>query len=148
MSDMIAFGYARLDEEEAAAKAAKQGRWTADHWERGWRVLDGPDELKATLVAWSPGPVLAENEQQSRATADYIAGHDPARELRDIEHKRAILAAHAPVGGFDGELHDAMVCGTCGDTSFITGEFGGEPYPCATVRRLIARWDDHPDFKA
>ena len=97
MSDLAAFLKARLNEDEAAAKAAA--------------IPDGPE--------WSlPGPVPGEEQNA------HIARHDPARMLREVEAKRAILAllASAPVEdvnvGIELEIQ----------------------------RHMAAVWSDHPDF--
>ena len=72
--DLAAFLRARLDEDEAAARAAADGPWTSS----------GP-------YVDAPGAGII---MQARHTEDaaHAARHDPARVLREVEAKRAILA--------------------------------------------------------
>lgn len=77
MDDLTAFVRARLDEDEAAAQDPARvwpGPWTADRCE----VSDsGGVTVVRDEYHWGPMP--------------HIARHDPARVLRDIAAKRAIL---------------------------------------------------------
>lgn len=71
----LAFAAARLDEDEAAAKAVKNRNWA---------------------MAVIPGPELAADVRE------HIIRHDPARVLREVEAGRRILARHSPAGGMAG----------------------------------------------
>jgi hypothetical protein len=66
VSDLVSFYAARLDEDEAAAKA---------------------QEFRGTVVLYSDG-------EPTRAEAEYFATMNPARVLREVEAGRAILAAY------------------------------------------------------
>lgn len=125
MNGIIEFGYARLDEEEAAAKTAASGvgpDWvfdTADDWlcsAKGIFLADLSDP-KDPVTPVQVGPFLARN--------------DPSAVLRDIEGKRAIVRsleiASREVGGSDHALvRDVWE---------------------QAVRNLLMRWDDHPDYE-
>ena len=87
MSDaaaMVAFLEARLDEEEAAAKGPpgwKLEHWSAVHYKtsaslREWRVDAEPRCI---------------TDQVARGDAEHIARYDPARVLREVEAKRAVV---------------------------------------------------------
>lgn len=86
MDELIAFLNARLDEDEAAAKAA----WRGD----GWRHENMPDEVWTGRSApgHTPIPIAKAWDQP---TAEHIARHDPARVLADVAAKRAVIAACA-----------------------------------------------------
>jgi hypothetical protein len=108
---MIAFAKARLDEDEAVAKAAQ-------HEFRGVMSL-APSQFNVAAQV---------------AVEDHMRRHDPARVLREVEAKRAILDHHKPVrhGG-------RTMCYSC--LSALSY------WPCPTVRHLIAVWSDHPDYQ-
>lgn len=120
MNGIIEFGYARLDEEEAAANAG------ARRVGMPWRAEPQPG-TSGGLVIDNLGLV---GSTGGRYAAEHIARNDPARVLRDIEGKRAILVEHLNYGGS---------CRICIN-------WPPDPYPCRTVRLLIARWDDHPGY--
>ncbi|AMM12338.1 DUF6221 family protein [Streptomyces albidoflavus] len=85
-ADLIAFLRARLDEDEAVARAATAGPWVesgvGDH---GWGVSFS-----------APGSgVEADDSSQGRADAAHIARHDPARVLAEVEAKRQIVERYA-----------------------------------------------------
>jgi hypothetical protein len=73
--DLAAFVTARLDEDEAIAKAA----------------LDNALGIEGEL-AQQAGPCVGETGYA------HIARHDPARVLRQVEAVRALLAAYQPSG--------------------------------------------------
>ena len=85
--DLAAFIAARLDEDEAAVETIRQGgfpapTWTTEPSRSGqWAVLREIDD---------PTPVGYVS--QGRREHEHIARHDPARVLREVEAKRAILA--------------------------------------------------------
>ena len=81
MSDLMAFLSARLDEDEAAAKAATPPPWRA----AGEDILSDTDDPH-----WA-GACAA---NASGADAVHIARHDPVRVLREVEAKRNILARY------------------------------------------------------
>src|SRR5690606_937807 len=81
----------------------------------------------------------------------HIARHDPARALREIEAKRAVMAEHRP-HDHRGEHGDAIFCDACqwdhGDDSpridnQPTEGFGQNP--CRTLVALASVYADHPD---
>jgi hypothetical protein len=83
------FFAARLDEDEAAARgAASIAPWsvsdTNDDGTRNVEPAEAPDGLRHGNVA----------EHIAGADARHIARHDPARVLREVAAKRAILAAY------------------------------------------------------
>lgn len=117
VDDLIAFVTARLDEDEAAAKAATSGDWYAT----GEDIL-----IRGRGPHWD-GACVA---NASGADGEHVARHDPARALREVEAKRAILALHG-----NGNVPDS--CSYCHDA-----------WPCRTVRFLAAVYGDHMDQAA
>jgi hypothetical protein len=107
MDNLIAFIAARLDEDEAIAR--KAASLQADP-ENGWGI-DG------RAITPHIGVI---HEDESRI---HIARHNPARVLRDVEAKRAIL----------------------------NGRWGGPDHADmweSCVQNLAAVWSDHPDYRA
>lgn len=109
--DLAAFVTARLDEDEEIAKAVRPKDWD----DIGWAGVG------ATATA-------------------HAAQHDPARVLREVAAKRAIMAVHA-------QLNDSIWCQTCDPGADPFGDSDAW-YPCRTVRALATAWSDHPDYKA
>lgn len=114
--DIVEFLTARLDEDAAVAKDVRHDDWT-DY--DGWAELD--QDVKAH--AWR---------------------HDPARVLREVAAKRAIVHMHGSeqvdyING-DGDSRDSVDCKTC--------DPGGSPnlWPCDTLKYLAAAYADHPDY--
>lgn len=142
MTDIAAFIRARLDEDEAVARATDRlkeaRRWVADEDEvyAIFSSLDDPDRCDQH----EPGkPNMCEDDRIADTTdvfdqlleerAEHIARHDPARVLRQVAVLRAIVAVHSP--GIDPcDAHDARF----------------ETIPCETLEHLAGIWSDHPDF--
>ncbi|WP_432091049.1 DUF6221 family protein [Streptomyces sp. NRRL F-5630] len=115
---LIAFLRARLDEDEAAARAAKPGPWSADGGAvYGIHPTDG-------VVDYSE-------------SAAHIARHDPARVLAEVEVKRALLELHHEVEDPQ-EMQD--FCAACD----VTGTY--PEYPCRTLRLLALPYSSHPGY--
>jgi hypothetical protein len=127
----------QLDEDERTARAATPGPWEQSGiGEYGWGVSFS-----------RPGAgVEAEDSDQGRADADFIAAHDPARVLREIDAKRQIVAEHPTASGWDGQSGDGYVCRTCAEITG-SGELSGGPYPCTTLRLLALPFADWPGYR-
>jgi hypothetical protein len=133
--DLAAFLAARLDEDEAAAKALASRDWG----NRPWAVTECSDkaagECPCIVYQGEYGPLdepqtpLIEYVADTEAPeyAAHIARHDPARALREVAAKRAILAEHPPVPMRGIEASSCRLCRL--------------PWPCPTVRALIAVYD-------
>lgn len=150
MDELTAFVRARLDEDEAAARAG--ARRTGMPWRAepqpgtpGGLVLD-----EIGLVG-STGGLYA---------AEHIARHDPARVLREVAAKRALLSLHAvhseperwgdhpdPALRRQPTGHTAYWCSVC-DYDRDYGHIGGREEGCQTLRLLAAVWSDHPGYRA
>jgi len=110
MDDLIAFIGARLDEDEAAAKAAAEATGCPI-----WGIA-GNISARASRTIVTSGHI----EVGSEAEALHIAEWNPARVLREVEAKRAIVLVASKVLG-DGRL-------------FVLGQ-------------LATAWSDHPDYR-
>lgn len=82
--DLVPFLRARLDEDEAVANAAAQEKepgWRAD---QNWLMYEDPEDGAQS--------VAVDEIDWEGAAITHAARHDPARVLREIYAKRAILA--------------------------------------------------------
>jgi hypothetical protein len=79
MSDLVDFLRARIDKDEALARACAATPWRA--LPAGQIVVDSPD----------PAPVAA---AENLTYAEHVARHDPARALRDVAAKRRLIAEY------------------------------------------------------
>lgn len=122
-ADLIAFLTARLDEDEAAAKAVADypAPWRASCYNHGteWAVTDASYDFAAAEVG--------------EEAAFHIALHDPARVLREVEAKRVIVNLAAKVR----EWTDGSAGATAGYAAVVVGD---------TLRVLAAVYSDHPDY--
>jgi Family of unknown function (DUF6221) len=114
VSDPAAFLRARLDEDEDLATLAR------------------PEFFTPECLA-----VFA-----SAGDAAHVIRHDPARVLREVEAKRAILALHGirRIGTWP-------VCTHCRPVDLVhTDDLTSESWPCRTLRQLAAVYSDHPGY--
>lgn len=82
MSDIVAFLNARLEEDQAAIEAPES--WTEGDEHRGLRRVEVDESFEwvvASTLSWR---------------GSHIARHDPARVLREVKAKRAIVAQFPP----------------------------------------------------
>jgi uncharacterized protein DUF6221 len=121
VDDLIAFVRARLDEDEAAAKA----------WLPLVR-LDGSGSWYDEVSESNLGPYSIEHARL----------HDPARALRDVAAGRRILERHSPAEGIAVAGPCCTWCSDDTDTVSLNA-----PWPCPDVLDLLSRWDDHPDYR-
>lgn len=130
--DLVTFLNARLDEDEAVARAAME--YTDRDWDAnvepdtryGWRAfLNGDRDPIGELNVFSgdPRPIVA-----------HIVRWDPARVLADITAKRQIIAAY--VADRDATVYTELVSTVRRDRMEYV------------VRVLASGYVDHPDFQA
>lgn len=134
MSKDFAVWYAaQLDAAEERAKAATPGPW---------RWVDPGGPVKLALVGPEfPRQVVASlrGENLSVQDAEHIAVLDPKWRLADLAAKRAILAEHPAVNGWDGDSLDGPICDRCCTDDLSGGREGGS-YPCQTLRLLAVEF--------
>ncbi|MFI6510102.1 DUF6221 family protein [Streptosporangium sp. NPDC050855] len=142
-SSIVEFITARLDEDEATARAAfeegtrwAQGTSDSDHgvavvWQTGG--LDKPDrcsEHDAGVLNMCDDAIVAVCDDfhgmAPVTNGAHIARQDPHRTLRKVESLRKLLAAHV---GYYGAGDD-------------------ENWPIETLSILAAIWNDHEDYAA
>ena len=133
--DLVAFLAARLDEDEAAARAAMGAS------DGIWGIRGNISPRAASTVVTARG----EFETGSPDEALHIGFHDPARVLREVEAKRRITALHHPVfeDYVDGDGIER------GSYQCAEDEPPGSPdyWPCRTIRAIAAIYSDHPDYR-
>jgi hypothetical protein len=130
---LVEFLRARLDEDEAAAKAAHPGPWTYEtevggFGPVGWVRVPLPMHKGAYTGLTRFTPLGTQDAE----TCAHIARHDPARVLREVDAKRALLAGHEGVHRCDWGEHRGP------------DMLGGW---CKTVCTLAAVYSDHPDYQ-
>lgn len=103
----------RLDEDEAMAKAAQQTT-----------MANGP-------LADQAGPCVSDEGYA------YIDRFGPARVLREVTAKRAMVARHSRNPG--------TVFDSC---DWCSHEAADYPWPCPDIRDLASAWADHPGYRA
>jgi hypothetical protein len=131
--DLVTFFAARLDEEEAEAKGPPG--WKLEHW-TAIRYAD-KDSGRNWRVDAEPRCVV---DQVAQEDAVFIARHDPARALREVAAKRAILAEHEPEPWGDPHPELLRCAQGHGDEYWTT-------WPCTEVRALTAVWSDCPGYR-
>lgn len=128
--DVAEFAKARLDEDEAVAKAATPGPWLA---------LDGGVQSADNESQW---PVGETDSERDRADRVHIARHDPARALREVAAKRKRLTL--------------MIEATAEMDKLLADEHAGDVARAMAIGRARAAtvgvkidaeiWHDHPDY--
>jgi hypothetical protein len=136
---VIAFAEARLAEDEALARAAADGR-DGDY---RWQEVD--PVCQPGLIGTRNGDVVTFNRgtaayavSPSRGQAAHIARHDPARALREVEGKRAILRAYRE-GTEKMARQEAAGAVDNGVRGAVTALY-------YAVLQMAAAWNDHPGY--
>lgn len=125
---VVAFVSARLDEEEEDARKAEA------------TVLP-PGFPRETYLAYG-----LERAGFGLAYQGFALIHDPARVLREVAAKRAILAAHAPEtpSKYGSDVPRCTACLTYREGWHE--DWNADAWPCRTVRHVAAIWNDHPAY--
>lgn len=146
MADIVAFLAARLDEDEAAAKACGLGirdTWHTIEWYDG--QFEGQGNGRRTVsvdVHGIAGTPITSRGALLRSDGEHIARHDPARVRRQVASARRVMARHMTPSA-PGDPY--RVCHGCGH------EYGDidpryDVDECPELRDLAAIYDDHPDY--
>lgn len=125
--DIVAFIRARINEDEAIARAAEP-----EH-PRLWTRM-GSEGFDAHIVRQNPN-----------------------RTLRGVEAKRRMVNRHEKFGEVwcdeDDALKDVDLCGTCAygrscNHCFDRADLPRVAWPCPDLRDLASEWPDHADYRA
>jgi hypothetical protein len=144
LAAIVAFIEARLAEDKAAAKACPLEHWEANGPPRDGRYIGPPEWYLVGRVDAHTGHLLAEGSQihdRDHVCLIHAARHDPARVLRDVEAKRAILMRYetacrqADVAAVDGGGPEQQAW------EKIAGALELD------VRSLATVWSDHPEYQ-
>ena len=149
VDELVAWLRAQFDEDERVAKAAEDGPWHVDHEHYAEAIYSAGGVSVVAGGRWGDEASVFNDT----ADAIHIALHDPARVLREVEAKRAILAGHPFEQGTVGGC-----CGTCHGAGRIEVYWDGEEetvehvdtemvWPCPTVRNLTAAYIDREGFR-
>jgi Family of unknown function (DUF6221) len=128
---LAAFILARLDEKEAAAKAA-QLRFPGP-----WSRADAPGSPLPSAVSLYDSRDESFGVIRGSHAADHIVLHDPDRALREVDGARRLLELSGDADWLDGAL-DEEVARTAKPGEMTLGEL---------IRRAMAAgWSDHPGY--
>lgn len=142
---MVAFLNARVDEDEEIALACVGIN------ERAGLLRAVPRPLPRWLTSPDSSDIKDEAgilrvRHTWNREGEHIARHDPARTLREVEAKRALLAIHHPKV-FHRYHTPETCCAVCvTDHEPYMDDDSPDPWPCATVLTMAAVYSDHPDY--
>lgn len=157
IADIAAFLTARLNEDDAFARACPPGPWRLDEdlgsdygtsAEHDVRVDAADPEIgRAATIFFGPG-AKAYGEDEV-APYRFVVRFDPARVLAEVAAKRRILARHRPLavanpGAVYADGSNADACHGCGDA-----EWDRYPIPvgdCPELRDMAAVYADGPGY--
>lgn len=143
---IVEFLRARLDEDEATARVATPGPWLYSRSEREMTIEGADGHTVAELM------VCPDHEGRRLADGLHITGHDPARVLREVEAKRAIVDEYV-------ELRDRCAAAWVDYSDWLEGKPVPERGPSVSshdpairdalsdlLRLLALPYADHPDY--
>lgn len=152
MTDIVAFLRDRLDEDEAEAGLASPGPWhveTAPHRTNVVVPAEGIDRVgtagrRLDITPVFTGQTASSSRAQWEADARHIARHDPARVLREVKAKRAVVEAHQYLA--DHDPNEGRDPGCIEDAAQIVTHIAGRETLLQVLRSLAAAYADHPDY--
>lgn len=131
MTTLIEFLEARLAEDEAAALAAGSARWA-------FKEIDWHDFSRWTVEDEEDETIVFRDVNGAHYAAVHAARHDPARVLREVQAKRAILELH-------GRSHECSTYDHHGDIESCSWCLN--PEDCSTLLALAAIYSDHEAYR-
>jgi hypothetical protein len=127
VSDLATWLLDRIAEDEAVARAARQGTWRDTGTVlAGVIAVESYDTVAVCNSSeWGGGEYSYPATAEEAASASHIARHDPARVLAECAAKRRIVDEHAGGGG--------SICSVCADGMW---NLERASLPCDTLRIL------------
>lgn len=159
---IVEFLEARLTEDEAVAKEPHHQNWDLyPYWFRpnGEDPAEGsviaaervPDGALSGLIRYITGP-----EEIDLADAAHVARHDPARVLREVAAKRAVMSRHREVKEDDelgwmwsryaSDHNRSQPCAGCGVWGDPDLPVTDRVEDCPELHALASVYADHSDF--
>lgn len=164
MTTLIDFLEARLKEDQDAAELmAKYYPPPWDVYDRGWMARVYGDEPFWEVTRLEQGSWIENGSPPLGSIIEHVARHDPARVLREVAAKRAILAAYRPPNeqahpgpctesiehdpeGKDWD--DDSSHGPCERHVEAMHARRGQPHASEHILKYLATtWSDHPDYR-
>lgn len=142
--ELVQFLTERLDADEALARAPLSVPWAQRNWVLGETGEGSYVDLGTNHLDQVSG--LNHSEMA------HIAHHDPARVLREVEAKRAIVNSYVTATRTLGEAENIVreVAGAGDESGCEIGIYGKVNSAAevmeAAVRCLAAVYNDHPDY--
>ena len=122
MDELVAFLRGCLDEDERVARAGGEAMDADNPSWPDYATYDGPD-IDAAVA--------------------YLKQFRPARVLREVESKRALVDLHQPYGQKQSMARgEIWACSECGDVDDNPTE-----WPCTTLRLLAAVYSDRLGYQ-
>jgi Family of unknown function (DUF6221) len=135
---LAGFLAARLDEDEAVARATSRPAWRewyVEPWYDGGFQADGRT-MRADVGGMRGGGLFTGQGALDTVLADHIARHDPARVLREVEAKRAILARY----------EDCLIRMEDPEYPNAVARDQAREYEDFVLPDLASAWAGHPDY--
>ncbi|ONK09453.1 DUF6221 family protein [Streptomyces sp. MP131-18] len=138
MDDLIAFLRARLDEDEAVARAAGAESWSAmteetPDGENIYYTVETRKPPRAVVESLATGP-------SAEARIDHMGRHDPARVLAEVDAKRRIAKLYEDHERLDRETFEVEGQHARSLSSLRAAYWDA-------CRHLALPYADHPDYR-
>lgn len=162
MTSLIDFIEARIAEDEQIARAAygeTEQDWTIDtDPDLPAKHVQGRPSIKTSGMGWQttsgdgiwscddPEDDCRIYRREDKADAEHIVHFDPARVLREVAAKRAIIKAH-PI---DTEYDHLSACRACQwdvDCDAPRNDLEASDCPCPSLRAVATVYSSHPDYR-
>lgn len=137
VEDLVQWLGTQLDEDAARATEAAEELGPEWYYDDGFVLARREDDM---VVTGSQDFLEAERGR-------FIAAHDPARVLREIDVKRQLVKLHGRAtlraGGGAQYFDTTTVCRSC-EPNY---QFPELSWPCATLRLLALSYADRPGYR-
>lgn len=147
MADIVEFIKSRLEEDEQIAKDPEWPSWNFEEQQGNLTINTGAVsmgwEFGGSSGVWlcdDPEDDCAEYRGYAEREATHIARHDPARVLREVAAKRALLGAHCTDPTYGGT--ECLGC----HANFQEEHWTQDINECPTLRAIASVHSDHPDY--
>ena len=150
---IIEFVRSGVDEDERIALAASEGPWKVDNSNYPEAIYDGDGQSVVSGGRWGGEASIFSDD----ADAFHMVRHDPARVLREVAAKRAVLEYHREVtedheeswmwswyNAQNGESQACVGCGWSGDPDHPRTD---RIEDCPELRAMASVYIGHADYQ-